>query len=398
MDITMDFQYQLMNRKIRKENLRGRRVADFAQNMVRELDLDESYYTILVMKGYGKENVSYQGSVNYHKEFLLIAKEIVKGFRGCHLFAYGNDRTGILLISRTEKELEKESMYISRILKNTAESYLRDTVTVGIGTFSHRAGEANDVLASARLALEDDYVYGCGRIYKAGQYYSQAWAESVKGQDAVLTLLQKNDTRKMEEQIKDFIRYLQYHHIPPEQCRQQMQNMIFGILQYLRELGMEHHMICEEGKKLTDDIARDDTLMTTGNRVTKYCLHAAQVLHQDKGGVEIRLMALAKEFLEKHFMEMDLQLDSVCVYLEITPAQFTVLYKKYYRETFRSGLTRLRMEKAKVLLAQDIWKVREVACKVGYRDPHAFGEAFRKYTGVTPKMYSKENYVNRKRS
>ncbi|MDO8686272.1 MAG: AraC family transcriptional regulator [Clostridiales bacterium] len=32
-------------------------------------------------------------------------------------------------------------------------------------------------------------------------------------------------------------------------------------------------------------------------------------------------------------------------------------------------------------------KILEIAEKVGYEDPHYFSKAFKKYTGVHPKMY-----------
>ena len=52
--------------------------------------------------------------------------------------------------------------------------------------------------------------------------------------------------------------------------------------------------------------------------------------------------------------------------------------------TFRDHLTRVRMQKAAEMLATRALTVREVAHRVGYRQPAQFAKAFRRYQGVAP--------------
>ena len=70
-----------------------------------------------------------------------------------------------------------------------------------------------------------------------------------------------------------------------------------------------------------------------------------------------------------------------------------------YREIFRTVtgvapneyITRLRMERAKDLLAQNNASVAAVAESVGYSNRHYFQRLFKRYTGKTPGNFRKVN-------
>jgi AraC family transcriptional regulator, regulatory protein of adaptative response / methylphosphotriester-DNA alkyltransferase methyltransferase len=55
--------------------------------------------------------------------------------------------------------------------------------------------------------------------------------------------------------------------------------------------------------------------------------------------------------------------------------------------TFREHLTRVRMQRAAELLMRRGMTVREVARRVGYRQPAQFAKAFRRYQGQAPSAF-----------
>lgn len=65
------------------------------------------------------------------------------------------------------------------------------------------------------------------------------------------------------------------------------------------------------------------------------------------------------------------------------------LFKKETGQKFTRYLTKLRMEKAKILIKSDIeYKIAEIAEKVGYgNNPRYFSLVFKKSTGYTPSEY-----------
>jgi len=59
-------------------------------------------------------------------------------------------------------------------------------------------------------------------------------------------------------------------------------------------------------------------------------------------------------------------------------------YAEIGETTFRDHLTRVRMQKAAEMLSTRTLTVREVAHRVGYRQPAQFAKAFRRYQGLAP--------------
>jgi AraC family transcriptional regulator of adaptative response / methylphosphotriester-DNA alkyltransferase methyltransferase len=83
----------------------------------------------------------------------------------------------------------------------------------------------------------------------------------------------------------------------------------------------------------------------------------------------------------------DLSLDDIARRVASSRRQLQRAYAEIGGTTFRDHLTGVRMEKAADLLATRGLTVREVAHRVGYRQPAQFAKAFRRHHGVAPSDY-----------
>src|SRR4051794_7740864 len=86
----------------------------------------------------------------------------------------------------------------------------------------------------------------------------------------------------------------------------------------------------------------------------------------------------------------DLSLDEIARRVASSRRQLQRAYAEIGGTTFRDHLTAVRMEKAAELLASRGLTVREVAHRVGYRQPAQFAKAFRRHVGVAPSDYRSE--------
>jgi AraC-like DNA-binding protein len=86
----------------------------------------------------------------------------------------------------------------------------------------------------------------------------------------------------------------------------------------------------------------------------------------------------------EHDYASDLSLDDIARRVASSRRQLQRAYAEIGKTTFREHLTRVRMERAAELLASRMFTVREVANRVGYRQPAQFAKAFRRYRGVSP--------------
>ena len=89
----------------------------------------------------------------------------------------------------------------------------------------------------------------------------------------------------------------------------------------------------------------------------------------------------------------DLSLDDIARRVASSRRQLQRAYSEIGNTTFREHLTRVRMERAAGLLSDRGLTVREVARRVGYRQPAQFAKAFRRHIGVAPSDYRVRNTI-----
>ncbi len=83
----------------------------------------------------------------------------------------------------------------------------------------------------------------------------------------------------------------------------------------------------------------------------------------------------------------DLSLDEIARRVASSRRQLQRSYSEIGDTTFREHLTSVRMERAAELLTTRGLTVREVAQRVGYRQPAQFAKAFRRHHGLAPSAF-----------
>ncbi len=109
-----------------------------------------------------------------------------------------------------------------------------------------------------------------------------------------------------------------------------------------------------------------------------------------------RIVQVTKEYLEAHYAE-EISLENIAEQVNISPQYFSKLIKKSTGFNFIDWLSMLRVKKAKELLTNSNYTVKEVCFMVGYKDPNYFSRIFKKRIGITPSEYIKNRtYVSSK--
>src|SRR3954453_17982487 len=85
----------------------------------------------------------------------------------------------------------------------------------------------------------------------------------------------------------------------------------------------------------------------------------------------------------------DLQLEGVARRLATSRRQLQRAFAESGDTSFRDELARVRMQKARELLAPNGVAGRAVAASVGYHQPAQFAKSFRRYHGQAPSNYRK---------
>jgi AraC family transcriptional regulator of adaptative response / methylphosphotriester-DNA alkyltransferase methyltransferase len=91
----------------------------------------------------------------------------------------------------------------------------------------------------------------------------------------------------------------------------------------------------------------------------------------------------AVAIVEQEFAD-DLALDDIARRVATSRRQLQRAYAEIGDTTFRQHLTGVRMQRAGDLLRHGNMTIREVANRVGYRQPAQFAKAFRRHHGAAP--------------
>ena len=99
-----------------------------------------------------------------------------------------------------------------------------------------------------------------------------------------------------------------------------------------------------------------------------------------------QLLAEALELIERDYADQ-LSVDEVAHRLTTSRRQLQRCFAEYGDASFRDCLGRVRMARAADLLASTSLPVREVAARVGYRQPAQFAKAFTRHMGCVPSEF-----------
>ncbi|MCZ8522661.1 MULTISPECIES: response regulator transcription factor [Paenibacillus] len=117
-----------------------------------------------------------------------------------------------------------------------------------------------------------------------------------------------------------------------------------------------------------------------------YVVSALHRIREEREEQTLSVLDRAKSYIEEHFTE-ELSLEDVADYVHLNPHYLSKIFKQGIGETFIDFLTRLRIDKAKALIASDTLSLKEVCFEAGYKDPNYFSRVFKKVTGFTPTEY-----------
>ena len=96
--------------------------------------------------------------------------------------------------------------------------------------------------------------------------------------------------------------------------------------------------------------------------------------------------SIIKKYIKENY-KRDLSAGDVAGILGYSDVYFSKIFKQLFDDTFINYLTNLRIEKAKVLLKDVSFNIKEVGASVGYTDSNYFTKVFKRSVGMSPSEY-----------
>ncbi len=100
-------------------------------------------------------------------------------------------------------------------------------------------------------------------------------------------------------------------------------------------------------------------------------------------------ISVVREYIEENYTK-DIYMEEIAKKVGFSPYYFSRMFKQEFTMNFVDYITKLRLEKACMLLSEGNCTVKEVCFKVGYSEPNYFTRVFKKAYGVVPTKYQQD--------
>ncbi len=319
-----------------------------------------------------------------------VADEIVTKEELGIVYQEGNSRVLVLFMAERSREKEEDILAVCREIQNNLLDTIGMQVSLSIGRWVRSPEELWQSRGDALELLKRRYLLG----------------ENLMLDMTRCRLNRETDLEEELKRLKETIRSGQKEELPAvfasieenvrstlsdkERAFVYLQQVIQQIGSIWESLGEGRGIVLEKNASVIREAAAEKSFHLAMERIMLYaeqiCLRAAEI---NSTGAQ-RQVTMAVEYIRTHYMDPALSLNDLCAYLNISVSYFSSVYKEMLGETFTETLGRIRMDKARELLRNTTLRNYEIAERVGFSDPHYFGIAFKKATGMTPLEYAKE--------
>ena len=323
-----------------------------------------------------------------------IAAEIVAEEKCGIAFQNMEEKTVIIFMGESKNILKEQMREILPRIRKAIEEFLKIQTTIAVGKTVFGVENLTDSFGKTQSAMEYKFMLGGNQIIEAEEY--EEIRNSAKRMDIfewasrIATAIRTNKESEIVSRTQEFISQIKMSYVNKNRRIVYVQNLLLSVINLLDMTEELEEQVYSKERAFVNEIYDFGNLdEITCSLVDIFNIISKGMMHQrDSYGRRQALLAL--EYIDEHYADSSVTLNSVCNALAMSTSYFSSLFKNHTGETFIEALTKKRIEKARVLLEQTNKKTYEIAERVGYSDAHYFSITFKKITGKTPTEYAKE--------
>ncbi len=306
----------------------------------------------------------------------------------CRAFLYG-DGAAVLASFQGTGSIYPFVEALNRICV-LAQSYLGQTLTIGVGAPCTRLEELPRSAEGARSALAYRDLEGTGRVIYIGDLEPEAGAalRFDENDERELSAAVKLGDREEIQQVVDRLTG-RLRGVGPGtgQWNLFFLELLTCLLRLARGARLDLAEVFGQGFTGTVQAGDFPTPEALGEWCLERCLRIQGLIRRQRTDSAGRTVERAKEFILEHYGESGLSVERLCDYLHLSPAYFSTLFKKVTGMSFTAWVTQVRMEAAAEALKNSEEKTYLIARRCGYEDANYFSYVFKKHFGVSPTKY-----------
>ena len=370
------------------------------------LDIVAEAYNVLIFTMNCDEDFSGQRDEysSWEAESLELLENFFAGHSSAMLFRSNIFSYGVLLKGQRETIEENTRACVDEIRKILSRQDGRREWFLAVGQSVDRLSQIQKSYHTASRAFSQRYLYDENILYydemetmehPGGQAETEdnAYLQKVDVNALNPAILQKFLSNGLQEETENFVK--DYFYAIGQEPMESLVfrnyvilNVRFSVISFIKGLGCDtnemesadtEEVLAESGKNMESAIAYAKKMIS----------QAIEIRDQNSGNKNRSILKTAVDFIDSHYMEEDISLNTVANVANVSSNHFSALFSQNMGQTFIEYLTSLRMNKAKELLRCTGMRSSEIAGEIGYKDAHYFSYLFKKTQGMTPSDYRK---------
>ena len=370
------------------------------------LDIVAEAYNVLIFTMNCDEDFSGQRDEysSWEAESLELLENFFAGHSSAMLFRSNIFSYGVLLKGQRETIEENTRACVDEIRKILSRQDGRREWFLAVGQSVERLSQIQKSYHTASRAFSQRYLYDENILYydemetmehPGGQAETEdnAYLQKVDVNALNPAILQKFLSNGLQEETENFVK--DYFYAIGQEPMESLVfrnyvilNVRFSVISFIKGLGCDtnemesadtEEVLAESGKNMESAIAYAKKMIS----------QAIEIRDQNSGNKNRSILKTAVDFIDSHYMEEGISLNTVANVANVSSNHFSALFSQNMGQTFIEYLTTLRMNKAKELLRCTGMRSSEIAGEIGYKDAHYFSYLFKKTQGMTPSDYRK---------
>ncbi|MGG6310844.1 response regulator [Paenibacillus macerans] len=277
------------------------------------------------------------------------------------------------------------------MLLQTVRGVLGLSVTVAVGEEAAEPTGIARLYGQARRIRDERFYLGPGQVIGAADVKPGYQCDSLPpfAEQAWLEALQQMHGEEAERGIGEYLANLRQLRIGKRHVFEWAIDLLARLEAQLHNPGLPTQ--AEPGKRalLYQSIYDCQTLQGVEAAIRRAGEHYMNLIKERSGDKNAKLVNQVCRIIDRTYHE-PITINSLSSQVYLSPNYLRSIFRDKTGMTIHDYLTRIRLEKAKEMLADPALKVQDIAQKIGYESTSYFISLFLKNQGVTPNEYRKK--------
>lgn len=301
-----------------------------------------------------------------------------------------NENRFIVVFQHTSADDHRYEQMIQDMV-DSASTYLKLTLSVGIGNSVRKATEVQYSYREAEEAIGYKFFTGKGSILHISDFdrkrLHMEYVSIYEEQNKLISFMKLGKSEEVDQCLMRLFDQLSRDRNCPIAYVQSIGVELVNMAsKAFHEWGERLDAVIPDMTAVIADIYNQDNiadliarLQALFGEITTFFLHKN---NQKNSGTIKRI----KNIIQQRYME-NLTVGRLSEEVYLSPNYISLIFKQETGTTITEYMTGIRMEAAKELLKSPDLKVLEVAEMIGYENATYFSTVFKKYTGMHPQKY-----------